>query len=72
MEKRYYTPETLRGELDRFEAEFGCSSAAFYRAYRRDDSDVPWFEAAVWADTYREFCRLAEASPREEAPQPVH
>jgi hypothetical protein len=72
MEKRYYTAETLRGELDSFEAKFGCSSDAFYRAYRRDDSEVPGFEAVVWADTFREFLRLTGATPREEAPQPVH
>ena len=68
MEKRYYTAETLRAKLDRFEAEFGSSSDAFYRAYVRDDSEVPWFDGIVWADTYREYLRLSgrvSASARE-------
>ena len=72
MVKRYYSAETLRRELDEFEARFGSSSDAFYRAYRRDDSDVPWFDAVVWADTYREFRRLSVPTRRESAPQPVH
>lgn len=72
MEKHYYNAQTLRDELDGYEAKFGSSSDAFYRAYQRDDSDVPWFDAVVWADTYREFLRLSATSPHESTPQPVH
>jgi hypothetical protein len=72
MEKHYYTAETLRDELRGFEAKFGCSSESFYRAYKRDDSDVPWFERIVWADTYREFKRLSAATPREQETELVH
>ena len=60
VEQRYYTAETLEAELRGFEAQFGMSSAAFYALHERNvaPEDISGFDRFVWADTYRETCRL--------------
>lgn len=57
MEKRYYTPQQLAGELADFERRFGVSSEAFVEAYERGESTVAisHFDAFTWATTYGEL-----------------
>jgi hypothetical protein len=69
MEKRYYSIESLEGELREFEDRFGMSSDRFFETYRTDEvpAEVPGFEGFVWADTYQELCRLQGRVPSRPA-----
>jgi hypothetical protein len=66
MEKRYYSIESLEGELREFEERYGLRSDDFYRAYLdgTEPSHVETFDRVVWADLYRTLCRLRGASSR--------
>lgn len=60
MELAYYTAETLEEELGEFERQYGIAKERFFAAYERDEipEGVDDHDAFVWADLYREFCRL--------------
>jgi hypothetical protein len=60
MEKRYYTAETLEAELRRYEQRFGLDSAAFFAAHTRGEApeEIDPFDRTVWAQFYRQACRL--------------
>lgn len=61
VERSYYTAADLRQELEDFERRYGMSSADFYDAYARRSvpASVVSFDRVVWADTYREACRMS-------------
>lgn len=64
MKRRYYSAESLRGEVDAFERRYGYDSEEHVR--RRyivgSTPGVSGFDSHVWADVYGEWLRLSNAS----------
>jgi hypothetical protein len=56
--------ESLQGKLREFECRYGMLSAEFYDRYLYGGvpGSVNSFDRVVWADAYREACRLVLAA----------
>lgn len=70
MKKRYYTAESLEGELRAYEARYAIPTPAFYAIYRSDETPetIDDFDAMVWADAWRELQRLRAGTQRDLVP----
>lgn len=66
MKRRYYNADTLRTELDEFEAKYGLSSAEHFRMRygwrpKSRPESLTNFDSHVWADIYIEWRQLSNA-----------